>query len=264
MIVRPVIKVIMVLEIINTLNANLNLTFVMKRYLVGNMDILKDTSILQEQLVFEKGIGNDSDSVISFNDYVVQTSNIIKTDTQDTIKRKKRFTHFSDMSNNSDITDISKRCLCPWKTKWNYDSRRTPVFIAKAICGNKCNFNFTSTQLSYLSDVLTSCEPFTRDIRIFKYNRESYLRNWPVACLCTTKPRSVISKPCKKGSKSYGKISHRRCPGVKKKRTSKDKRKKRRKQRRLKNRNKKLTRQKKIKRKLKTLRQFSPFRHRIF
>jgi hypothetical protein len=164
MIVRPVIKVIMVLELINTLNANLNLTFVMKSYLVGSMDILKNTSILQEQLVFEKGKGNDSNSVILFNDSVVQTSNIIKTDTQDTIKRKKRFTHFSDMSHKSDITDKSKRCLCPWKTKWNYDSRRTPVFIAKAICSNKCNFNFTSTQLSYLSDVLTSCEPFTRGI----------------------------------------------------------------------------------------------------
>jgi hypothetical protein len=171
MIVRPVIKVIMVLEIINTLNANLNLTFVMKRYLVGNIEILKNTSILREQLVFEKGIGNDSDGVISFNDYVAQTSNIIKTDTLDTIKRKKRFAHFSDMSNTSDIKDISKRCLCPWKTKWNYDRRRTPVFIAKAICGKKCNFNFTSSQLSYLSDVLTSCEPFTRGILYNMFSR---------------------------------------------------------------------------------------------
>jgi hypothetical protein len=168
MIVRPVIKVIMILEIINTLNATLNLTVVMNKYLIGNMDILKD--ILQEQLLFEKRIGNDSEGFNSLKDPMIQVSDIFKTNTQDRVKRQKRYTHFSDMPYNSDITDISKRCLCPWETKWTFDSRRTPVFVAKAICGNKCNLNFTSTQLSYLSDVLTSCEPFTRGILYNKFN----------------------------------------------------------------------------------------------
>lgn len=147
-----------IINIIKTLNATLNLTTIINVF---------DKDILNE-IIFSYGYLEDNfNRDISDNENPFKTSDIATMNRWEKVNRQKRFTendYSETLNDTSDSMDISKRCLCPWKTAWHFDRRRTPAFLPKAVCGNKCNFNFTNTTLSYLLDMLTTCEPFTRGI----------------------------------------------------------------------------------------------------
>ncbi|XP_045165779.1 uncharacterized protein LOC123529495 [Mercenaria mercenaria] len=193
--------------------------------IVGYTDI-KNENILKKQLLSEKEMVDKFRSSVLMNHLTYNLFDFINKSNQEISLRQKR------LARPLISWDISKRCLCPWTSTWDYDNSRNPAFIARARCGKKCNFNFTNSNLSQISSILTSCEPFTTDIRIYKENKETYIRDWPVACICTRKVTSKVPKIIRKRVKSNDRFSQRKRSHLKKQKRKRRRRKKRRRQKR--------------------------------
>ncbi|XP_053378170.1 uncharacterized protein LOC123530144 isoform X1 [Mercenaria mercenaria] len=104
------------------------------------------------------------------------------------LKHKRQKRH----STKKNCLGLCKRSLCPWTEVWDIDNDRIPSSIPRAICNSKCHFNFTALISSKILNVFTACEPFKIDYPIFKDNKYTYMKDWPVACVCTKKLSSTV------------------------------------------------------------------------
>ncbi|XP_053378171.1 uncharacterized protein LOC123530144 isoform X2 [Mercenaria mercenaria] len=77
------------------------------------------------------------------------------------LKHKRQKRH----STKKNCLGLCKRSLCPWTEVWDIDNDRIPSSIPRAICNN---------------------------YPIFKDNKYTYMKDWPVACVCTKKLSSTV------------------------------------------------------------------------
>lgn len=78
------------------------------------------------------------------------------------IKKDIKRTRHKRQSGSWDCNGLCKRSLCSWTEVLDYDGKRSPASVPKAVCNNpKCNFNFTGSNLPMRYNMLSACEPLT-------------------------------------------------------------------------------------------------------
>ncbi|XP_060576198.1 uncharacterized protein LOC132733557 [Ruditapes philippinarum] len=109
---------------------------------------------------------------------------------------------------------LCERSLCPWKRTIDYDSKRIPETLVKAEClSDTCQFPTSSSH----NRLFTTCEEVKTDILIYKNNKYSFIKDWPIACACTKRNVSRGQNISKKQGRSI-KTSQRTAGKRKKKR----------------------------------------------